>query len=367
MMLDVVANHMGEGDISTFLPEPLNLETSYHPSCEINYDNQESIEQCEIANLPDLNTENPDVISTLNDWVAYMVEEYGFDGLRIDTVKHVAKDFWPDFAASSGVYTVGEVWDGSPDYLVGYADLMGGVLDYATYYLMNRFYQQTGSSQDLVDMINIVGEKFSNPAALATFLDNHDNPRWLSQKNDISLFKNALAFVILSRGIPIVYYGSEQAYAGGNDPANREDLWRSGFDTESDMYGAISRLGAARAAHGGLPGNDHVHLYVADTAYAWGRADGDLIVLTVNSGSGYDGEHCFNTQRPNGSWEDVYGSGTYTADGDGQVCVNVTNGEPVVLSVSLVKELAEEEPAEEEPAEEGDRRGRKGRKWNRYQ
>ena len=334
MMLDVVANHMGEGDISTFRPEPLNLETSYHTACEINYDNQESIEQCQIANLPDLNTENPDVVSTLNDWVAYMVEEYGFDGLRIDTVKHVSKDFWPDFAFASGVYTVGEVWDGDPDYLAGYDNLMGGLLDYATYYPMNRFYQQTGSSQDLANMIDTVGQKFSNPAALASFLDNHDNARWLNQKNDVSLFKNCLAFVILSRGIPIVYYGSEQGYAGGNDPANREDLWRSGFDTDADLYGAISRLSAARAAHGGLPGNDHVHLYVAETAYAWGRADGDLIVLTVNSGAGSSSEHCFNTQRPNGSWEDVYGSGTYTANGDGQVCVQVTNGEPVVLSAA---------------------------------
>lgn len=331
IMVDVVANHMGKGDVSTYLPEPLNQQSSYHAACDINYDDQNSVEQCQIAGLPDVDTENPDVKSALNEWVGWLVKEYGFDGVRIDTVKHVAKAFWSDFSSSAGVYTVGEVFDGNPDYLAGYDGLMGGLLDYGTYYPMNNFYQQKGSSQDLVDMVNTMGEKFRDPAALASFLDNHDNPRWLSQKNDASLLKNCLAFVILSRGIPIVYYGTEQAYAGGADPNNREDLWRSGFDTKSDMYQAISRLSAARSGAGGLGGNDHTHLYVADTAYAWSRAGGDLVVLTTNGGSGTGGEHCFNTQVPNGSWEDVYNGGQYSADGDGQVCITISNGEPAVL------------------------------------
>ena len=334
-MLDVVANHMGDGDISTFAPEPLNQASSYHPDCDINYDDQNSVEQCRIANLPDIDTENPAVIDALNEWVGWIVQEYGFDGLRVDTVKHVGKPFWPEFSAASGVYTVGEVWDGDPEYLLGYDGLLGGLLDYATYYPMNRFYQQTGSSQELASMIDTVGSRFSNPAALASFLDNHDNPRWLSQKNDKSLFKNALAFVILSRGIPIVYYGSEQGYAGGNDPANREDLWRSGFDTSADLYGALTAFNGARHAHGGLPGDEHNHLYTADNAYAWSRAGGDLIVLTVNSGSGSSGEHCFNTGRSNGSWEVLFGEGdTKTSDGDGNICLSITNGEPIVLSAS---------------------------------
>jgi alpha-amylase len=37
--------------------------------------------------------------------------------------------------------------------------------------------------------------------------------------------KNALVFALTATGIPFYYYGSEQAYAGGNDPQNRESLW----------------------------------------------------------------------------------------------------------------------------------------------
>jgi alpha-amylase len=62
VMVDVVANHMGQGDISTFRPEPLNQNWAYHDNCNIDYNDQGSIEYCRIAGLPDLNTENNDVI-----------------------------------------------------------------------------------------------------------------------------------------------------------------------------------------------------------------------------------------------------------------------------------------------------------------
>ncbi|KAI1362859.1 glycoside hydrolase superfamily [Xylaria arbuscula] len=331
MMVDVVANHMGMANIADDRPEPLNQQSSYHSACDIDYSDQNSIEMCQIAGLPDVNTESSEIQTLYQEWISYLVSEYSFDGVRIDTVKHVNKEFWPGFSSAAGVYTIGEVFDGGVDYLAGYADLMSGLLNYAIYYPMNRFYQQTGSSQDIVDTHDQISSAFPDPSALGTFLDNHDNPRWLNAKNDNTLLKNALAYVILARGIPIVYYGTEQAYAGGADPANREDLWRSGFNTDSDLYQAISKLSAARKSAGGLAADDHAHLYVADTAYAWSRADGNLIVLTTNSGSGFTGEHCFNSQVPNGSWNDSYGSGSYTADGSGNVCVTVTNGEPVVL------------------------------------
>lgn len=334
-MVDVVANHMGLGAISDNKPEPLNQDSSYHANCDIDYSNQNSIETCRIAGLPDVNTQSAEIRTLYQGWIKWLVSEYSFDGVRIDTVKHVEKDFWPAFSTAAGVYTIGEVFDGNPDYLAGYASTMSGLLNYAIYYPMNRFYQQTGSSQDLVDMHSTIDSKFPDPTALGTFLDNHDNARWLNTKGDTQLLKNALAYVILARGIPIVYYGTEQGYGGGADPANREDLWRSGFNTNADLYQAISKLSAARAAAGGLAGNDHDHLYVADTAYAWARAGGDLIVLTTNSGSGFSGQHCFNSQVPNGRWNDTFGEDAeYTADGSGNVCVNVTNGAPVVLVAS---------------------------------
>ncbi|CRL19393.1 Glycosyl hydrolase, family 13, catalytic domain [Penicillium camemberti] len=334
VMADVVANHMG-GPISDNKPEPLNQESAYHSACTIDYSSQDSVENCRIADdLPDVNTQSTEIRELFQTWVKWLVTEYGFDGLRIDTVKHVEKDFWSAFSSAAGVYTIGEVWDGDPTYLAGYANDMDGLLNYAVYYPVNNFYQQKGSSQDIVDMHDKIDSAFPDPSALGTFIDNHDNARWLSVKNDKSLLANALAYVILARGIPIVYYGTEQGYAGGNDPANREDLWRSNFSTDADLYKTISLLSAARTAAGGLADNDHVHLYIADTAYAWSRAGGDLIVLTSNSGSGSTAEHCFDSKKPGGTWKSTLGEGTVTADDAGKVCISISNGQPAVLVAS---------------------------------
>lgn len=335
-MCDVVANHMGDADFSELGPEPLNSEAAYHPECEIDYEDQSSVETCWIAGLPDIATEKPEIREFLNEWVAWLVDEYSFDGVRIDTVKHVEHDFWADFSAAAGVYSIGEVWDPDLDYLAGYAQVMDGLLDYGIYYQMNDFYRGEGAAQALADAMDQVSEKFPDPAALGTFLDNHDNPRWLSEKDDTTLLQNALAYVILSRGIPIVYYGTEQGYAGGADPENREDLWRSGYDTESELYKAITALNEARAGAGGLAADDHAHLLIGDDVYAWSRAEGDLIVVTTNGGPGHSAEYCFDSGKPDGSWADAFGgeNATVTADADGQLCVNVAEGLPVVLTAA---------------------------------
>ena len=70
---------------------------------------------------------------------------------------------------------------------------------------------------------------------LGSFMDNHDNARFLSQWDYMTGFKNAVAFALTARGIPFFYYGDEQGFSGGNAPANRESLWNI-MDTDSDMY-----------------------------------------------------------------------------------------------------------------------------------
>lgn len=331
-MVDVVANHMGNGPLGENKPEALSKDSSFHPACSINYDDQHSIEVCRVASdLPDVNTTDGSIRQLYKDWIKWLMSTYQFDGVRIDTVKHVEKDFWPDFAWASGAYTIGEVFSGDPNYVAGYSKLMGGLLNYPIYYPLNRFYQQQNSSQPLVDMHNQIASLVPDASTFGNFLDNHDNPRFLNQKNDVSLFKNALTYVMLARGVPIVYYGSEQAYAGGGDPGNREDLWRSGFNTNSDMYKFMQALGGVRKANGGLPDNDHVHLFVEQDAYAWSRKDGSVMALTSNIGQGQQRQFCFFTQKPNKTWKGIFDGKSYTAGGDGKMCATVNNGEPMVF------------------------------------
>lgn len=53
--------------------------------------------------------------------------------------------------------------------------------------------------------------------------------------------------MFLADGIPIVYYGEEQHYSGGDDPYNRGALWLSGFPTDSTLYKFISTTNNIRA------------------------------------------------------------------------------------------------------------------------
>lgn len=54
-----------------------------------------------------------------------------------------------------------------------------------------------------------------------TFIDNHDNSRFLFSQSSYTLYKNAIAMTLFTQGIPIIYYGTEQGYNGGDDPKNR--------------------------------------------------------------------------------------------------------------------------------------------------
>lgn len=62
--------------------------------------------------MPDLDTESPRVVRALHSWIASLVQTFQIDAIRVDTVKHVRKDFWPDFIRASGVAALGEVLHG---------------------------------------------------------------------------------------------------------------------------------------------------------------------------------------------------------------------------------------------------------------
>ncbi|MEM9452790.1 MAG: alpha-amylase family glycosyl hydrolase [Myxococcota bacterium] len=90
------------------------------------------------------------------------------------------------------------------------------------------------------------------------FVDNHDVARFLFNLRDRdpetqrALLHNVLLFIMTAQGVPCLYYGTEQAFAGGNDPANRERLWDTGYDTTGATFQWTKRLIALRAAYPAL-------------------------------------------------------------------------------------------------------------------
>lgn len=130
LMVDVVVNHMAATsnppNFGSF--SPFNQLSDFHSECFIqasDYDNnQTAVEQYWLGDeslpLADINTEDQNIVSTWNTWIADLVKNYTIDGVRIDTVKHVRKDFWPDFSKAAGVYTIGEILHNDTNYVAPY-------------------------------------------------------------------------------------------------------------------------------------------------------------------------------------------------------------------------------------------------------
>ena len=105
VMVDIVANHCAAIQDNFQLITPFNVSEHYHADCDLvdNY-NQTQREICRLSGLADLDQRHPFVKSYLNQWIKETVQNFSFDGIRIDTVPHVEKPFWPEFVQSSGVF-----------------------------------------------------------------------------------------------------------------------------------------------------------------------------------------------------------------------------------------------------------------------
>ncbi|XP_076435565.1 uncharacterized protein LOC143275379 [Babylonia areolata] len=290
VMMDVVANHMGYpvGDAYNFTDfVPFNQTWHYHTLCEISdFSNQTQVEICRLAGLPDLNETEPYVHDTLLTWIRDITQEYGFDGYRVDTVVEMPKPFWSDFSASvSDVYLLGEANNGDRTcYTGGYQGPLPAVLNFPLYWAMRRTFTEFRPMTDITDSLRKQRRCFNDTSVLGLFVDNHDFPRFLSLQDDTVLLSNALTYVIFGEGIPIIYYGTEQAFNGDGDPNNRESLWPF-YSTSTSLYRFIQSMTDIRKTSRGVKfaARNQVELYVDNDTLVFARGDNSEFLVAVTN------------------------------------------------------------------------------------
>lgn len=186
--------------------------------------------------MPDFNQRNRHVARYLIQSSIWWIEYAGINGIRQDTHPYADFDFmsqWCKEVLDEYPYfnIVGETWLNS-NVLVSYwqkdsklaAPLNSNlptVMDFPLQALMNQaFDEETDEwrgglyklydyqTQDLV---------YANPMNLLTFLDNHDTSRFAQtdeMAKNLKRYKQAMVFLLTTRGIPQIYYGTEILMTG---------------------------------------------------------------------------------------------------------------------------------------------------------
>lgn len=282
-----------KGEERIKVPAWLNDPIYYHNRGQTDWKG-ESAQYGDFTSLDDLATEHPRVVAGFIDIYKGWIDRFGIDGYRIDTARHVNPEFWRAFipairahAAAKGIpnfHIFGEVAtdDYDPALLASWTRnaAFPAVLDFA----FMRAAVDAASGKTGTEMLARLVEddalyEGGKAAArqLPTFLGNHDAGRFgwfLRRHNPAMSAEETLARDILGhamlltlRGVPTLYYGDEQGFAGtGNDQQARQDMFasqvaeynadrligtasttaRDNFDTGHPLYREIAKLARIR-------------------------------------------------------------------------------------------------------------------------
>lgn len=248
----------------------------------------------DFSGLDDLATENPRVVQGFIDIYGQWIDDFGLDGFRIDTARHVNAEFWQAFvpamlarAKARGIpnfHIFGEVYETDPGMLAKFTrvDRYPAVLDFAFQTTVTDIVNGKAGTDRLARLFSQDALYEGGEAAalqLPTFLGNHDmgrigrfvraaHPR-ASDEEATRRVILAHAFLMFTRGAPVIYYGDEQGFVGdeGGDRHARQDMFASQvaaynadrridgasgakehFGTDGPLYRAISAMARLRAA-----------------------------------------------------------------------------------------------------------------------
>lgn len=267
-VLDVVCNH-GSPSFSMPHDQPKygelydadgNLVADHgnlHPS-ELDSDNplhKFYRHEPDLAELSDLDFDNPEVldycVAAHSKWL-----EQGASAVRIDTIKHMPVAFWKAFAdrlreQHPDLFIFAEAWSYDADFLARYTYPENGqisVLDFpGREAMISVFSRQNRAFGNLLDYLQLESGVYRSPYELMTFYDNHDMPRM--DAND-SGFIDANNWLFTSRGIPVVYYGSEIGFRAGADQhaGNRDYFGRDNIEqaVSHPIRAALARIAGIR-------------------------------------------------------------------------------------------------------------------------
>jgi glycosidase len=305
VILDVVPNHMADYfkgasttyDSNSYQPAaPFNNPSWYHHNGDItDWNDENQVQNFDLGGLDDLNQNNPEARAAIEDSYFHWVNDTGADGVRIDAARSLPKDFIKEFESKLGVPSFGEIFVGDVDYVSDFSKYEWGVLDFPLFFQSREVFAHDASFKNVKQILDQDG-KYKDANHLVNFIDNHDRDRFLCLADDnYQKLRLALTFMFTVRGVPDVYYGTEQNCYGGGKPtewagiANKENREvMPGFDESGITFKTIQRLCALRKSYKCLQTGKQREMWCEDNIYAFSRRDdsnGQEVITVINNGT----------------------------------------------------------------------------------
>lgn len=273
------------------------------------------------THMADLNQSNPLVSTYLIQATIWWIEYANLDGIRVDTEPYCDRQFVTNWNLAvmdeyPNFNIVGETWINYPDWVAywqkdannidGYNSQTPTVMDFPLMYaVQNAFAEKPGWDIGLCRLYEILAHDFvyRNPNGLLIFADNHDVGRIRRDSTkSYADVKMALAFLLTTRGIPQIYYGTEVGMFG-NDAKGHGDIrrdfmggWesdtRSAFTpqgrntNENDLHSFVSKLLNWRKGASAVHSGKLTHFIPDSNVYVYFRYnEQQKVMVVINSNS----------------------------------------------------------------------------------
>lgn len=268
--------------------------------------------------MPDLNQRHPQVANYLTQSYLWWIEHSGHDAYRIDTYAYPDQAYmaalgkrlqeeYPQF------FFFAETWVHGPavqaqftednDLREGYNSHNPSVTDFQMYYAITEALTRNQDwTAGAARIYYTLAQDFlyENPYRNVTFLDNHDLSRFFSVVGeDLRKLKSGLAFLLTTRGVPMIYYGTEIGMKNFTDPDGkvREDF-PGGWDgdasnkflassrtaQEQEIWEYIQKLAQYRSQTPALQDGRLTQFVPVDGIYVYFRYDaGKTVMVAMNT------------------------------------------------------------------------------------
>lgn len=265
--------------------------------------------------MPDMNQDNPYVRNYFTQSHIWWIEYAGLDGFRLDTYAYNDPEFMAEWGkAIKNEYPqftfFGETWvHGIPNQVFftqgntvnrGLDTQLQGVTDFQLLWGINEALNgKFGWTEGVNQLYTALASDFvyEDPMRNVVFLDNHDLSRFYSViGEDMQKFKSGIAWLLTTRGIPQLYYGTEILMKNFSDPDGkvREDF-PGGWDgdkvnkftqagrsqQENEAFNYVKKLANYRKNHPVLQTGKLMQYVPEDGVYVYFRYNDEKTVMII--------------------------------------------------------------------------------------